>query len=107
MPELPEVETMARDLAPLVDGATITGAWWDWAPVIRHPAPAAFERAIMGRRVLRVGRRAKWLVLDLSEDAVLAIQLGSPSDAARWRIGQCTETLDRGVRMRQVDDPRM
>jgi formamidopyrimidine-DNA glycosylase len=75
MPELPEVETMARDLAPLVDGATITGAWWDWAPVIRHPAPAAFERAIMGRRVLRVGRRAKWLVLDLSEDAVLAIQV--------------------------------
>ena len=75
MPELPEVETMARDLAPLVVGATITGAWWDWAPVIRHPEPETFGAAISGRRVLGVGRRAKWLVLDLSENLSLAIQV--------------------------------
>ena len=66
---------MARDLAPLVDGATITGVWWDWPAVIRHPQPEVFEHAVMGRRVLRVGRRAKWLVLDLSAGAVLAIQV--------------------------------
>ncbi len=75
MPELPEVETMARDLAPLIEGAVITGAWWDWDPVIRHPAPEAFAAGIAGRQVLRVGRRAKWLVLDLSDDAVMAIQV--------------------------------
>jgi formamidopyrimidine-DNA glycosylase len=75
MPELPEVETMAQDLAPLVKGATITAVWWDWDNVIRHPAPADFERSIVGRRVLRVGRRAKWLVVDLSGDLVLAIQV--------------------------------
>jgi formamidopyrimidine-DNA glycosylase len=73
MPELPEVETMARDLAPLVEGARITGAWWDWPAVIRHPEPEVFGRAISGRRILRVRRRAKWLVLDLSDDASLAI----------------------------------
>ena len=75
MPELPEVETMARDLAPLVEGATIADAWWDWEPVIRHPDPAAFARQIRGRRIERVGRRAKWLVLDLDDEAVLAIQV--------------------------------
>jgi formamidopyrimidine-DNA glycosylase len=75
MPELPEVETMARDLAPLIEGATITGAWWDWDPVVRHPAPGSFARAIRGRRVECVGRRAKWLVLDLSGAMVLAVQV--------------------------------
>jgi formamidopyrimidine-DNA glycosylase len=75
MPELPEVETMARDLAPLVTGATIDGVWWDWPAVIRHPEPASFERTIRGRQVLGVGRRAKWLVLELSGDLILAIQV--------------------------------
>ena len=46
MPELPEVETMARDLAPLVEGAEITAAWWDWPAVIRHPDPEAFARRL-------------------------------------------------------------
>jgi formamidopyrimidine-DNA glycosylase len=75
MPELPEVETMARDLAPLIEGTEITGVWWDWEPVIRHPVPARLAADVAGRRILRVGRRAKWLVLDLSDDAVFVIQV--------------------------------
>jgi formamidopyrimidine-DNA glycosylase len=75
VPELPEVETMARDLAPLVTGSTITHAWWDWPKVIRHPGPEAFAAEISGRRIQGVGRRAKWLVLELSEERVLAIQV--------------------------------
>ena len=43
MPELPEVETMAQDLAPLVEGATITAAWWDWDNVIRHKTVPSFN----------------------------------------------------------------
>ncbi len=75
MPELPEVETMARDLAPLIEGATIEGAWWDWDKVVRYPQPEVFARLIRGRRVEHVGRRAKWLVLDLSGSMVLAVQV--------------------------------
>jgi len=75
MPELPEVETMARDLAPLLRGATVTEAWWDWEPVIRWPDPAEFRARIVGRSVLDVRRRAKWLVVDLTDEAVLAIQV--------------------------------
>jgi formamidopyrimidine-DNA glycosylase len=75
MPELPEVETMARDLAPLLVGATIADAWWDWEPVIRYPRPEVFAREIRGRRIEHVGRRAKWLLLDLSGSLVLAVQV--------------------------------
>jgi formamidopyrimidine-DNA glycosylase len=75
MPELPEVETMARDLAPLIEGASVSEAWWDWDPVIRHPSPASFRAALVGRTVQRVSRRAKWLVVDLDGGAVLAIQV--------------------------------
>jgi formamidopyrimidine-DNA glycosylase len=75
MPELPEVETMARDLEPLLAGATITDAWWDWEKAIRHPAPEEFRARIVGARVLGVGRRAKWLVVGLSGGDILAIQV--------------------------------
>ena len=66
---------MARDLAPLVEGSHITAAWWDWPAVVRYPEPGEFRRAVVGKQVLRVGRRAKWLVLDLSDGAALAIQV--------------------------------
>jgi formamidopyrimidine-DNA glycosylase len=75
MPELPEVETIARDLKPLVQGATISGFWTDWPRAIRHPDPASFGNRLIGREILDVGRRAKWLVLSLSGDAVLVIQV--------------------------------
>jgi formamidopyrimidine-DNA glycosylase len=81
MPELPEVETIARELRPLVSGRTIVDAWFDWPNQIKHPAPAEFVPAIRGRRILDVARRAKWVILDLSaaagraSDGVLAIQV--------------------------------
>lgn len=75
MPELPEVETVARDLAPHLVGATIVGARTSWARTVRTHAPLAFAEAIAGRTVLAVGRRAKQLVLDLSGDAALTIHL--------------------------------
>ncbi len=75
MPELPEVETIARELAPRVVGRTITGFKTDWPRAIKHPDLIAFAREVVGREVLDVARRAKWLVLSLSDRAVLAIQV--------------------------------
>lgn len=75
VPELPEVETIARDLKPLVQGSVISGVWTDWPRAIRHPEPGKFARQIVGREILDVGRRAKWLVLSLTGEAVLAIQV--------------------------------
>lgn len=75
MPELPEVETVARDLRGLVTGATITGALVTWPRTIRSHDPESFAAAVAGRRVEAVGRRGKQLVVDLSGDAALTIHL--------------------------------
>jgi formamidopyrimidine-DNA glycosylase len=80
MPELPEVETITRELRPLVEGRTILDAWFDWPNQIKHPAPDQFVPAVRGHKILAVARRAKWIIFDLaaieaSSDAVLAIQV--------------------------------
>jgi formamidopyrimidine-DNA glycosylase len=75
MPELPEVETVARDLRGLILGATITGATCLWARTLRTHDPETIGQALAGRRIEAVGRRGKQLVIDLSGGAVLTIHL--------------------------------
>jgi formamidopyrimidine-DNA glycosylase len=75
MPELPEVETVARDLRPLIVGASIVGARCSWARTLRTHTPEAFAEAVSGRRIEGVGRRAKLVVVELSGDAALTIHL--------------------------------
>ena len=75
MPELPEVETVARDLRPRLVGATIVGARSSWARTLRTHAPEAFAADIAGRTVEAVGRRGKQVVVELSGSAALTIHL--------------------------------
>src|SRR4051812_24166993 len=75
MPELPEVETVARDLAPRIVGATITGARSTWERTLRTHTPSAFAEAIASRRVEAVGRRGKQVVVELSGEAALTVHL--------------------------------
>ncbi len=75
MPELPEVETVVRDLRPLLVGATITGARCAWAGTLRTHGADAFAAGVAGRRVEAISRRAKLLVLDLSGGLALTIHL--------------------------------
>ncbi|MBI2775897.1 MAG: bifunctional DNA-formamidopyrimidine glycosylase/DNA-(apurinic or apyrimidinic site) lyase [Chloroflexi bacterium] len=75
MPELPEVETVARDLRGLVLDATISGATVSWARTLRTHDPDTLGPAIAGRTIRAVGRRGKQLVLELSGDAILTIHL--------------------------------
>jgi len=75
MPELPEVETIRRHLAPAVEGRTLTGMevldprWCDPA------APAEVEDAVSGRRVETVSRRGKYLVWELEDEVFLVMHL--------------------------------
>lgn len=62
MPELPEVETIRRGIAPLVEGRTIAGAVVR-APGLRWPFPDDLGAILAGQQVLAVGRRAKYLLL--------------------------------------------
>ena len=76
MPELPEVETVARDLQRWVAGATITGATVSWGRTIRHPQPPErFEAEIAGATIRRVGRRAKTVLLHMADGRVMTVAL--------------------------------
>src|SRR3954453_12956824 len=75
MPELPEVETVVRDLRPLIVGATIVDATTSWNRTLRAITPQAFADGVAGRRIEAVGRRAKQIVVDLSGGAFLTIHL--------------------------------
>lgn len=68
MPELPEVETVARDLRPLVLGKTILGAWWS-GKKLRLPWRKGWASRVKGLTFRDVKRRAKWLVFYLGEKA--------------------------------------
>jgi len=75
VPELPEVETVARDLRPRLVGATIVGARTNWIRTLRSQDPVAFAEGVTGRSVDAVGRRGKQVVVDLSGEAALTIHL--------------------------------
>src|SRR3954471_16718354 len=75
MPELPEVETIRRQLAPVVEGRELTTL------DILDPrwclplAPGEVREAVEGRRVERLARRGKYLVWELSDDVFLLMHL--------------------------------
>ena len=75
MPELPEVETIVRDLARMVRGATIERVKVFKDDLIRGSTAAEFQRALRGRTIGAVARRAKNIVVDLGEDR-LVVNLG-------------------------------
>jgi formamidopyrimidine-DNA glycosylase len=76
MPELPEVETIVRDLRPKLVGRTITGvSHADWPNTVAPLDPAVFRATVVGETILEVTRRAKYILLQLSSDRVLAVHL--------------------------------
>jgi formamidopyrimidine-DNA glycosylase len=74
MPELPEVETTRRGLAPALEGRTIRAVRVRERR-LRWPLPAGFEAELTGRTVRAVRRRAKYLLVDLG-DRTLILHLG-------------------------------
>jgi formamidopyrimidine-DNA glycosylase len=75
MPELPEVETVRRGLEAAMDGERITGVEVR-RPDLRWPLAKDFAQRLQGKRVTGVGRRAKYLLVDLSSGDVLIMHLG-------------------------------
>ena len=75
MPELPEVETVRLGLQPVLEGARID-ALEQRRPDLRFPFPERFAERVGGRRVTALGRRAKYLLADLDDGAVILMHLG-------------------------------
>ncbi len=71
MPELPEVETRVRQLRGPCVGRSIRNTHIGWPRQIDRPLPAVFTKRIRGQRITAVRRRGKFLVFQLSEDALL------------------------------------
>ncbi len=75
MPELPEVETVMRGLSAVLEGVRITRVE-QRRPDLRFPLPERFPERLKGRRIERMGRRAKYILAHLDQDEVLAMHLG-------------------------------
>jgi len=75
MPELPEVETVRRGLAPLMEGHKIK-VCEAYRPDLRWPLPKDFAKRLTGRRIQHIDRRAKYLLFYLDKGLVLVNHLG-------------------------------
>jgi formamidopyrimidine-DNA glycosylase len=75
MPELPEVETVRRGLAPFMEGRRITRLVLNRQD-LRFPFPADFASRVAGREIVHLGRRAKYLLIGLQGDLVIIAHLG-------------------------------
>ncbi len=76
LPELPEVETIRRDLESLLLGATIVGVELFWPGSIAQPSAQEFKDLIPGQTITRLSRRGKYLIFDLSAGWSLIVHLG-------------------------------
>ena len=90
MPELPEVETVRRGLQPVMEGAKILKAEARRKD-LRFPFQKDFVARLQGQTVTGLGRRAKYLMADLTSGDVLLMHLGM-SGSFRVQKGEGSET---------------
>lgn len=103
MPELPEVETVARGLREPLVGRTITAAWVDWPRSVACPPVGDLAPSIAGRRIVAVGRRGKYVVIGLDLGCLL-IHLKM---SGRLHVVPAAEPLDKHVHVLfDLDDGR-
>jgi formamidopyrimidine-DNA glycosylase len=110
VPELPEVETIRRQLAPSLDGRRLARVevldprWCAPAP------PEAITDALSGRAIERTGRRGKYLILSLEDDVHLVMHLRMTGNLLLAEAGdeepahlRARMTLDNGAKLLFVD----
>ena len=96
MPELPEVETIVRELRKKIVGLRITDFWSDKEkPVKQAGGTAKFKKEIKGKEVLSITRRAKFIVIDIEGDKSLFIhqKISGHLMYGRWKLKVKSEKL--------------
>lgn len=110
MAEVPEVEILVRDMQRDLPERTIVGAevWLD--AVVRFIEPAAYRELVSGRRILRVDRRAKYILCTLDADTLLTFHCMldgmlrlSPADTERPADTLLTFALDDSRALHFID----
>src|SRR5262245_55442417 len=112
MPELPEVETIRRGLLPVMKGKRIARVEAR-RPDLRIPLPRDLMRRLEAQHVDEIGRRAKYLLIELGSGDVCVVHLGMSGrlfierDRARPADAHdhVTITMDDGMRV-TFNDPR-
>ncbi len=117
MPELPEVESVARSLvsgqgvSSGIVGRSVSKAVVSWNKTIAEPSATSFKRRILGQKVAGVGRRGKYIRIDLSKDTLLVhlrmsgdLILGY-SEKALGKHSRARFYFDDGLQM-SFNDPR-
>ncbi len=106
MPELPEVETIVRELRPKLVGLRFRDAWADWPKTVRQAGGLEhLRKEIKSRKILTVRRRAKYIVIDIEGKKTLMIhqKISGHLLYGKWKLieGKWVSTVAGPLR----DDP--
>ncbi|OGG40516.1 hypothetical protein A2116_02405 [Candidatus Jorgensenbacteria bacterium GWA1_49_17] len=88
MPEMPEVETIARGLDRKIKNRKITDIWTDWPKYFKLPKNAAsFRKHVIGKKITAVGRRGKNVLIYLSDNHLLLVhqKMSGHLMVGKWR----------------------
>jgi formamidopyrimidine-DNA glycosylase len=110
MPELPEVETVRRDLEQAVLGRRVVDVAVSGARTVRRTSAAAVEESLRGRVLSGARRRGKYLLVDLDDGGVVVVHLRmsgqlllAPATSERPRHTHVVCALEGGDELRFVD----
>lgn len=102
MPELPEVETVRRGLAPALEGARIVRADVR-RPDLRFPFPDGLQTLLEGAQVTALTRRAKYLLIELDKGTTLIAHLGMSGSYRVEPLGEAVAPTGNGAREKKKD----
>lgn len=114
MPELPEVETVRRGIAPVLEGARLVKVMARRKD-LRIPIPPNFSSELTGKKILKISRRSKYILIYIEQGPVVILHLGMSGKVTLYSLGDGTAELgkhdhlvfdtDNGMRM-VYNDPR-
>lgn len=108
---MPEVETIRRDLGPILVGRRFAAVTLNWPRMVLHPSPEAFSRLLVGKTICELDRRGKYLIVRLEggEALILHFRMSGSLLVVRGdeldRYCRALFTLDDGTRL-CFRDPR-
>ncbi len=108
MPELPEVETIVRELNKEVKGRKILDAWTDWPKIIKLPAGFSnFKKEIINRIIKDIKRRGKNILFYLSDNKIMLIhqKLTGHLLIGKWQFCQFDKQRESGLKGNQKWKP--
>ena len=75
MPELPEVETIRRDLSPRITGKSFVALTLNWPKTVQNQSAEAFKQGLIGQTICGLDRRGKYLILRLASGDSLILHM--------------------------------